>query len=92
MSLRLLSFFCFVFFFECFFLECFFLTLCFLSLWVVVLSLSLCLFCSFLKAIVSDYGLVKAWKADTRGNLIFKGTARNFNPEVSLSVFFHIGC
>ena len=55
-----------------------------------VLSLFVC--SVFLKAIVSDYGLVKAWKADTRGNLIFKGTARNFNPEVSLSVFFHIGC
>lgn len=32
------------------------------------------------EAIVGDYGLVKAWKADTRGNLVFKGTARNFNP------------
>jgi 3-oxoacid CoA-transferase subunit A len=28
----------------------------------------------------SDYSLVKAWKGDTAGNLIFKGTARNFNP------------
>lgn len=28
----------------------------------------------------ADYALVKAWKGDTTGNLIFKGTARNFNP------------
>jgi 3-oxoacid CoA-transferase subunit A len=28
----------------------------------------------------SDFSLVKAWKGDTAGNLIFKGTARNFNP------------
>lgn len=27
-----------------------------------------------------DFSLVKAWKGDTAGNLIFKGTARNFNP------------
>ena len=33
------------------------------------------------EAIKGDFSLVKAWKADTRGNLIFKGTARNFNPE-----------
>lgn len=30
--------------------------------------------------IVADYAIVKAWKGDTKGNLIFKGTARNFNP------------
>jgi len=28
----------------------------------------------------ADYSFVKAWKGDTAGNLIFKGTARNFNP------------
>jgi 3-oxoacid CoA-transferase subunit A len=28
----------------------------------------------------SDYAIVKAWKGDTDGNLIFKATARNFNP------------
>ena len=33
------------------------------------------------RAITGDYALVKAWKADTRGNLVFRGTARNFNPE-----------
>ncbi len=33
------------------------------------------------ESIVGDVGLVKAWKADTMGNLVFRGTARNFNPE-----------
>jgi 3-oxoacid CoA-transferase A subunit len=31
-------------------------------------------------ALHADFALVKAWKGDTAGNLIFKGTARNFNP------------
>ena len=31
-------------------------------------------------AFKADFGIVKAWKGDTAGNLIFKGTARNFNP------------
>lgn len=30
-------------------------------------------------AFTADFALVKAWKGDTAGNLIFKGTARNFN-------------
>lgn len=32
------------------------------------------------RAFHADFALVKAWKGDTDGNLIFKGTARNFNP------------
>lgn len=28
----------------------------------------------------ADFALVKAWKGDSEGNLIYKGTARNFNP------------
>jgi len=32
------------------------------------------------KAFEADFALVKAWKGDEAGNLIFKGTARNFNP------------
>jgi len=32
-------------------------------------------------AINTDFALVKAWKGDRAGNLMFKGTARNFNPE-----------
>lgn len=31
-------------------------------------------------AFQSDFSIVKAWKGDEAGNLIFKGTARNFNP------------
>ena len=31
----------------------------------------------------SDFSLVKAWKGDTSGNLIYKGTARNFNPMMA---------
>ena len=31
-------------------------------------------------SIVGDFALVKAWKADTMGNLVFRKTARNFNP------------
>ena len=33
------------------------------------------------RAIHGDFALVKAWKADARGNLVFRGTARNFNPD-----------
>ncbi|KAJ5071144.1 ketoacid-coenzyme a transferase [Anaeramoeba ignava] len=36
-------------------------------------------------AIHGDFGLIKAWKADEDGNLIFRGTARNFNPECAKS-------
>jgi 3-oxoacid CoA-transferase subunit A len=31
-------------------------------------------------AFQADFAIIKAWKGDTAGNLIFKGTARNFNP------------
>jgi 3-oxoacid CoA-transferase subunit A len=31
----------------------------------------------------ADFSIVKAWKGDTMGNLIFKGTARNFNPMMA---------
>lgn len=31
-------------------------------------------------AFKADFSIIKAWKGDTAGNLIFKGTARNFNP------------
>ncbi len=33
-------------------------------------------------ALTADFAFVKAWKGDTAGNLIFKGTARNFNPNM----------
>lgn len=32
------------------------------------------------RAIFADYAFVRAWKADTRGNLIYRMAARNFNP------------
>ncbi len=35
------------------------------------------------EALTADFSLVKAWKGDTMGNLIFKGTARNFNPMMA---------
>jgi 3-oxoacid CoA-transferase A subunit len=31
----------------------------------------------------ADFSIVKAWKGDTTGNLIFRGTARNFNPMMA---------
>jgi 3-oxoacid CoA-transferase subunit A len=33
----------------------------------------------------ADFALVKAWKGDTDGNLIFKETARNFNPVMAMA-------
>lgn len=35
------------------------------------------------QAFNADFSIVKAWKGDTAGNLIFKGTARNFNPVMA---------
>lgn len=34
------------------------------------------------KAFTADFAFIKAWKGDAAGNLIFKGTARNFNPNM----------
>jgi len=36
-------------------------------------------------ALVADFSFVKAWKGDTAGNLIYKGTARNFNPLMAMA-------
>jgi 3-oxoacid CoA-transferase subunit A len=33
----------------------------------------------------ADFAIVKAWKGDTHGNLIFKDTARNFNPMMAMA-------
>jgi len=33
----------------------------------------------------ADFALVKAWKGDTSGNLIYKETARNFNPLMAMA-------
>jgi 3-oxoacid CoA-transferase A subunit len=34
-------------------------------------------------ALTADFTIVKAWKGDTHGNLIYRGTARNFNPMMA---------
>ncbi|HQY50197.1 MAG TPA: CoA transferase subunit A [Thermomonas sp.] len=36
-------------------------------------------------ALKADVSLVKAWKADTAGNLVFRKTARNFNPAAAMA-------
>ena len=36
-------------------------------------------------ALTADFAIVKAWKGDTEGNLIFKATARNFNPLMAMA-------
>ena len=36
-------------------------------------------------ALRADYAIVKAWKGDTEGNLVFKATARNFNPMMAMA-------
>ena len=36
-------------------------------------------------ALTADFSFVKAWKGDTAGNLIYKGTARNFNPLMAMA-------
>lgn len=33
--------------------------------------------------LVADFAIVKAWKGDTYGNLVYRGTARNFNPMMA---------
>lgn len=37
------------------------------------------------KAFEADFAIVKAWKGDTAGNLIYKSTARNFNPLMAMA-------
>ncbi|MFC7726391.1 CoA transferase subunit A [Nocardioides sp. GCM10028917] len=36
------------------------------------------------EAIVADYGLVRAWKGDRHGNLVYRQSARNFNPLAAM--------
>ncbi|MDT8345480.1 MAG: CoA transferase subunit A [Thermohalobaculum sp.] len=36
------------------------------------------------RGIVADLAIVKAWKADPEGNLVYRKTARNFNPNVAM--------
>lgn len=37
------------------------------------------------EAIIGDFAIVKGWKADTYGNVIYRKTARNFNPLVAMA-------
>ena len=37
------------------------------------------------EALTADFAIVKAWKGDTEGNLIFKAAARNFNPLMAMA-------
>ena len=39
------------------------------------------------KSLFADFSIVKAWKGDTMGNLIFRGTARNFNPMIATASY-----
>ena len=36
-------------------------------------------------ALTADFAFVKAWKGDTHGNLIYRATARNFNPMMAMA-------
>ena len=36
------------------------------------------------RAIIADFGLVRAWKGDRHGNLVYKDAARNFNPLAAM--------
>ena len=36
-------------------------------------------------ALTADFAMVKAWKGDTAGNLVFKAAARNFNPMMAMA-------
>ncbi|MEM9340206.1 MAG: CoA transferase subunit A [Bacteroidota bacterium] len=36
-------------------------------------------------ALTADFAIVKAWKGDKMGNLMYKGTARNFNPPMAMA-------
>lgn len=37
------------------------------------------------RGIIGDFALVKAWKADTLGNLVYRKTSRNFNPLAAMA-------
>ncbi|MGH3353074.1 MAG: CoA transferase subunit A [Nocardioides sp.] len=37
------------------------------------------------EAILADFGIIRAWKGDRHGNLVFKDSARNFNPLAAMA-------
>ena len=45
----------------------------------------LALACPDQRGIVADLSIVHAWKGDTEGNLVYRKTARNFNPMMATS-------
>lgn len=42
------------------------------------------------RSLFADFSIVKAWKGDTAGNLIFRATARNFNPDIATASYHTI--
>jgi 3-oxoacid CoA-transferase subunit A len=42
------------------------------------------------KGLTADVALIKAWKGDTEGNLIYRKTARNFNPNMATAAHFTV--
>lgn len=42
------------------------------------------------RALAADFAFVKAWRADTVGNLVYRRTARNFNPVMATAARFTI--
>jgi len=41
--------------------------------------------CVLETGLVADFAIVKAWKGDTHGNLVFRATAQNFNPLMAMA-------
>jgi 3-oxoacid CoA-transferase subunit A len=37
------------------------------------------------RSITGDFALIKGWKADEKGNIVFRKSARNFNPDVAMA-------
>ena len=37
------------------------------------------------RAIITDFALVRAWRGDRHGNLVFRDSARNFNPLCAMA-------
>lgn len=37
------------------------------------------------RSITGDFALIKGWKADEKGNIVFRKSARNFNPDCGMA-------
>jgi 3-oxoacid CoA-transferase subunit A len=42
------------------------------------------------KGLTADVAIIKAWKGDTEGNLVYRKTARNFNPNMATAAHFTV--